>query len=114
MRTAHHNKLRKGCTKSLSATHTTERGNEIVAMTNGAGACLKPPEADLLEKLNFHSSLYLESGGRISQRTRARLLDRIMAAIIEQRTGGCRDYLALRYLGEAGWRAMIASAAANP
>ncbi len=113
MTTAHHSKLRKGGSKPPPVKHSTERGSEILAVTNGSSVSLKPAEADLLEKLNLHSSRYRESGGRISRRAKARLFDLIMAAIIEQRLGVCRNYLALRYLGEAGWRAMIASAARN-
>lgn len=89
-------------------------GHELVEVLTGTHIRLTPPEADLLDKLDLHLSLLLLAGDTLDRRAKVKVFDNVARAIMEQRSGACQNYLAFRYLNEAGWRAMIASAAANP
>ena len=100
-----------GCSSRLSALgkYAKENGYELVDVRTGARIRLTRPEADLLDKLDLHLSLFLLAGDRLDRRAKVRSFDKVANAIMEQRSGTSRNYLALRYLGDGGWRAMIKS-----
>ena len=110
---SHHS---RSCGSRLSTPgrYARESGYELVDVLTGTRVRLTPPEADLLDKLDLHLSLFLLAGGRLDRRAKVKIFDNVANAIIEQRTGTCQNYLAVRYLSGKGWRAMIKSVAPTP
>jgi hypothetical protein len=117
MGTAHASSHPERCNSSWHSRpgrYAREHGNELIDRQKGANVRLNLPEAHLLDKLSLYVSLFLLAGGKLDRRTKVKVFDIVAAAIMQKRSGDCRNYLALRHLGRAGWIAMIESNSSAP